>query len=258
MKVKHGFDATKPEIISGSPDSGWASYCSQCNVMSANPYEDYWVWTSSDKGPGWVCERCQAESEAVTRKLKEDQAAKEAAVLGKPITELEANTQCFRCKTRTVNPDKDGWHRRYWDGVTAEWECDVCLDIGKNLKDALDPKSLYETDKPIGLKFDGIDGSKPKKLQYRLLPWDALDETVRVLMFGAYDVLCPDGGKGYGPGNWLLVEDAKNRYAEAAIRHIKAWWMEGKIKDPDSGLHPLGHALCCCLFLLARDLRGKI
>ena len=95
------------------------------------------------------------------------------------------------------------------------------------------------------------------KIKWRLIPWDAMREITRVLMFGAYEKPQKDGSKGYGPDNWRLVPDAKNRYSEALIRHVLAYWVDGETRDEDN-LHHLACAGCCVLFLLALDLRGVI
>ena len=89
-----------------------------------------------------------------------------------------------------------------------------------------------------GKKFDI---GKP---QYSLLPWDAVEEVVRVLDFGA---------KKYGPRNW--EKGMKwSRLFDSVTRHITNWFM-GEDNDPESGLHHLAHAACCCLFMLAWALR---
>lgn len=91
--------------------------------------------------------------------------------------------------------------------------------------------------KPVGLKADtGKDA-------YHLVPWIAVRAVVRVLMFGA---------RKYSPGNWAHVENARDRYFDAAIRHLVAWHA-GERVDPESGLPHLAHAGCCVLFLLAPE-----
>ena len=89
----------------------------------------------------------------------------------------------------------------------------------------------------IGVKHDG------DKLRWGLIPWDALTEVVKVLMLGA---------KKYSPDNWKHVEDHERRYFEACIRHVTAWW-SGEKKDPETGCNHLAHAVCCLLFLIARE-----
>jgi fermentation-respiration switch protein FrsA (DUF1100 family) len=96
--------------------------------------------------------------------------------------------------------------------------------------------------KVVGAKDDG------GKLRWSLLPLDALREIVRVLMKGADK---------YTPGGWEHVDSARDRYYDAALRHLTAWF-EGERLDPEFGTHHLANACCCVLFLLALSLRGKI
>ena len=90
----------------------------------------------------------------------------------------------------------------------------------------------------LGRKFDG------GKLEYGLLPPYALEETVKVLTFGAQK---------YERNNWIHVEDAPRRYFDALQRHLWAW-KKGEQMDPESGLHHLAHAMCCLMFLYERDV----
>jgi len=86
----------------------------------------------------------------------------------------------------------------------------------------------------VGAKFD--DG----KLDWTLLPWDSLEEVVRVLEFGA---------KKYSVDNWKKVPDGRARYVRAAFRHLIAS-ARGEEKDPESGLSHFAHGVCCLLFAL--------
>ena len=90
-------------------------------------------------------------------------------------------------------------------------------------------------------KFDG------GKLMWDLLMWNAVQEIVRILTFGA---------EKYGAYSWKEVEDARSRYDAALLRHITAWYMGEEI-DPESGRHHLAHAGCNLLFLLSNDLEGR-
>jgi hypothetical protein len=106
------------------------------------------------------------------------------------------------------------------------------------LKTVLNMK--IDTDKPSpeeGRKFDG------GKLEYGLLPPKALEVVVEVLTFGA---------KKYARDNWKHVDDAKRRYFDALQRHLWAW-KQGEQIDPESGIHHLGHAMCCLMFLYEHD-----
>ena len=88
-----------------------------------------------------------------------------------------------------------------------------------------------------GRKFDG------GKLQYGLLPPEALKATVEILTFGAQK---------YEPGNWKKVPDAKRRYFDAMMRHLWAWH-SGEQNDDESGKNHLAHAMCCLMFLYEHD-----
>jgi hypothetical protein len=88
-----------------------------------------------------------------------------------------------------------------------------------------------------GRKFDG------GKLEYGLLPPHALEETVKVLTFGAQK---------YERDNWQKVPDSKRRYFDALQRHVWAW-KTGEKNDPESGIHHLAHAMCCLMFLFEHD-----
>ena len=89
-----------------------------------------------------------------------------------------------------------------------------------------------------GRKFDG------GKLEYGLLPPLALEETVKVLTFGAQK---------YARDNWQIVPDAKRRYFDAVQRHMWAW-KQGEQMDPESGIHHLAHAMCGLMFLYEHDI----
>jgi hypothetical protein len=88
-----------------------------------------------------------------------------------------------------------------------------------------------------GRKFDG------GKLQYGLIPPNALKATVEILTFGA---------EKYEPDNWKWVPDSKRRYFDAAQRHLWAWKC-GEQNDQETGKNHLAHALCCLMFLYEHD-----
>src|ERR1700693_5662081 len=99
-------------------------------------------------------------------------------------------------------------HRRFWPDGCGIAGCDVCASVGKS---------------PAGRKDD------QDKLQWHLMPMHGLCNIVKVLMFGA---------KKYAPENWRKVEGWRERYFDAAIRHLIAW-RGGEKADPESGLHHL-------------------
>jgi len=84
------------------------------------------------------------------------------------------------------------------------------------------------------------------KWRFSLIPFNALRSVIAVLEFGATK---------YAPDNWKTVPDARQRYFDASIRHITAWW-GGEKSDAESGEHHLAHAICCLLFLLWVDGGG--
>lgn len=102
----------------------------------------------------------------------------------------------------------------------------------------VDAIKASQTAKTGGRKFDG------GKLEYGLLPSQALKATVDVLTFGAQK---------YDRDNWKHVPDSQRRYFDALQRHVWAW-KEGEILDPESGKHHLAHAICCLMFLLEKDV----
>lgn len=81
------------------------------------------------------------------------------------------------------------------------------------------------------------------KLRYDLLPWEALEDVTRVMMFGA--------GK-YGEDNWRKGL-SRPRLFSAALRHLTAWLKDPKTPDAESGLPHLAHAACCVLFALTYE-----
>jgi hypothetical protein len=89
----------------------------------------------------------------------------------------------------------------------------------------------------VGMKFDG---HKPR---WSLLPKGTVREIIEVLEFGAAK---------YAENNWQYVDDGHQRYYDALMRHMEAWWL-GEKNDPESGMSHLAHAGCCILFLLWLD-----
>jgi hypothetical protein len=83
------------------------------------------------------------------------------------------------------------------------------------------------------------------KLPWDLLPYDAVEEIVRVLDFGA---------KKYSPRGWEAGMSWSRCYAPT-IRHLTKWW-QGQDIDPETGISHLAHAACNILFLLAYSKRG--
>lgn len=89
-----------------------------------------------------------------------------------------------------------------------------------------------------GRKFDG------DKLRFSLIPPQPLSDVNKVLEFGA---------KKYGANNWQKVDNAQERYFNAAMRHLLAW-QSGELLDDESGLPHLAHAQCCLMFMMHFDV----
>ena len=93
---------------------------------------------------------------------------------------------------------------RSWAGAEpkgSEWDATVPLPAM-----TVDPEQwtvTLEIPLDLGIKYDG---GKP---DYSLLPFNALEEVVRVLTYGAAK---------YSRDNWKLVEPHKERYVAAALR----------------------------------------
>ena len=86
------------------------------------------------------------------------------------------------------------------------------------------------------IKFD--DG----KLNWSLFPWDAAEEILKVLEFGASK---------YSPWNWAEKDGFTfSRLFNSAMRHFIAWFWRKEDKDPETGLSHLAHLGCNVLFLL--------
>ena len=85
------------------------------------------------------------------------------------------------------------------------------------------------------------DSEKPR---WELLPYDALEEVVKVLTVGA---------KKYDDRNWEKGF-VWSRLFGALMRHARAWF-QGEDKDPETGLSHLAHMGCCILFLLTHEIR---
>ena len=87
------------------------------------------------------------------------------------------------------------------------------------------------------------DENKP---MWHLLPWEVIEEVVKVLTFGANT---------YGENDWqAFVSRDKNemRYFSAAVRHL-CQWKKGKIFDDETKYHHLCHAICCLFFIVWKD-----
>lgn len=122
----------------------------------------------------------------------------------------------------------------------AVGQMDTLINARK-VKEVTPGNSNSPSTKSEGMKFDN---GKP---DWSLLELDILDDTVKVLGFGA---------KKYAKDNWKKVEDGKNRYYSALVRHMVAY-RSGERLDPESGLPHLAHAMCCLIFLTWLEKKDK-
>jgi len=114
---------------------------------------------------------------------------------------------------------------------TVKWDNRNCMNC-----DHLESCYLVTRDKP-GTKHD------TGKLRWSLLPLGTIAQVLKVLEFGAAK---------YSPNGWTTVDNPRDRYYDAAMRHLDAWH-RGEVNDEESGLPHLAHAACCILFLLWFD-----
>ena len=93
----------------------------------------------------------------------------------------------------------------------------------------------------VGIKHDSA------KRKWKLLPWEQIEEVVKVLEFGAVK---------YGEENWKKLECLRGRCEQAAMRHLIAY-MKNEDKDPETGLSHMAHLTCNALFLLWNEMENE-
>jgi hypothetical protein len=90
-------------------------------------------------------------------------------------------------------------------------------------------------------------GLKVAKDLWTLLPWEALESVVRVMMIGA---------KKYRPRGWEDVPNVIEVYKNAAARHLSAM-MRGEVWDAESNEPHAAHLACCALIVTWHQLRSR-
>ena len=79
------------------------------------------------------------------------------------------------------------------------------------------------------------------KLDWSLIPWDSVEEILKVLEFGKIK---------YSAWNWNKGEGFKyTDVFNSMVRHLFAW-IRGQDNDPESGLNHMAHVGCNVLFIL--------
>lgn len=94
---------------------------------------------------------------------------------------------------------------------------------------------------------DHKNDRKDNKLPWELLPIEVIEEAVKVYQFGA---------EKYGENTWQKLENGKERYYAALMRHLVAW-RKGETKDEESQLHPLSHVIWNAIALLWLEMNNK-
>lgn len=87
------------------------------------------------------------------------------------------------------------------------------------------------------------------KLMLELIPPEAFEALGRVLTYGAQK---------YGANKWQTIDDAKERYKGALLRHYVAFQREPSGKDKESGLLHIEHVFCNAMFLAVLELQESI
>ena len=93
-----------------------------------------------------------------------------------------------------------------------------------------------------GTKHDGQGGTGELKDRWSLLPWEVVEDVVKVFTYGA---------KKYEDWNWLEVEES--RYWDALERHLTAN-RKGEKLDKESGRPHLSHALACLMMIAHKQI----
>jgi hypothetical protein len=86
------------------------------------------------------------------------------------------------------------------------------------------------------------------KLMLELIPPEAFEALGRVLTYGAQK---------YGANKWQSIDDAKERYKGALLRHYVAYQKEPHGRDKESGLLHIEHLFCNAMFLAVLEINGK-
>lgn len=145
--------------------------------------------------------------------------------VGHYIIDNEENIKALKC------PNTKKWCTGV-DGIEHVFNCYGCPEFDKWRKESIKDSS------------NNFKKADEGKLQWSLMPFEQLEDVVRVLMNGA---------KKYARDNWKKCDDI-NRYKDALMRHVVSY-IKGEKNDPEDNLSHLAHAMCNCLFLMYFDKR---
>jgi hypothetical protein len=77
------------------------------------------------------------------------------------------------------------------------------------------------------------------KDRWDLLPFNAIEDAVKAITHGANK---------YGVLSWQKLENPRNRYFAALMRHLMAW-RDNELTDPETGISHIGHAIANLVFM---------
>jgi hypothetical protein len=255
---KHDFDAflsPKAEFERVREEAAIADNTARlttCCVCGArNGHDEPWV-SNVDGKTGAVeriCAECAGKYDfdvsedtgCEFNRIKEEAAKRKGKIKPVPESYVTYTYTCAVCGERHYSSGE--WIKRCNEHGVPEYICPDCAC--KLIKDVPITKYKDKTacadffDLKTNLPLDGVKDDDGKA-RWSLLPYEQLEEVVKVLGFGADK---------YGDDNWKKVKQGGRRYMDAAMRHIAAM-QNGKVKDPESGLSHAAHAVCCLLFVM--------
>jgi hypothetical protein len=103
-----------------------------------------------------------------------------------------------------------------------------------------DISSAIERARDLGAELETAIKHDEGKLDWSLVPFEALEGMVEVLQFGA-NKYSANNWRSNGGFSWL-------RIFNSTMRHLLAW-ARGQDLDPESGMSHISHAQCNLLFL---------
>jgi hypothetical protein len=104
------------------------------------------------------------------------------------------------------------------------------------------------TCRPKGIARNQAAKTDAGKLMLELIPPEALEALGRVLTYGAQK---------YGINKWQTIDDAKERYKGALLRHYCAYLRDPNGRDKESGLLHIEHLFCNAMFLTVLEQGDK-
>ena len=122
----------------------------------------------------------------------------------------------------------------------CETVCGLCYEY-HNWKPEVEPKAEPKVE-PKGLKYD------QDKLRLDLVPPGTMEAIGEPMTYGANK---------YEANSWQNLDDFKARYMGALLRHIEAY-RRGELKDPESGIDHLKHALANLSFLVWKERNDNV